>query len=770
LQRGALPLDDALEVAAQVARALEAAHAQGIVHRDLKPANIVCAESGAVKVLDFGLAKALATDPASGQTDAALSPTLTSAGTRVGMILGTAGYMSPEQARGKPADARADLWALGAVLMEMITGKQVFGGETVSDTLASVLKSEPDWSLLSPATPRPLRRLLRRCLRKDPDSRLHHPADARIEIEAARSRPDPVESAGAEAAVVAADPAWKRVLTWALAGIALVAVVGLAVRELGRPELPQPVGYRFDLSWEAEGALPEIAPGGRRFAWIKYAGGTTTLQIRGFDEPEGRQVAELSPDRADLVWSPDGESLAYFTETSLETIRVDNGTSATWCTIPPGWRSGTWSATGSFLFDVAINPEADGWYVCRPDSTTAEKIERPIPLETGQIKAWPEFLLDGEHFVFVQHLDGVKQAILGKLDSKLATPMFPTDGRVRVAGSGWYLYGNKGQLLARRFDPSTFLADGESVKVADRVDLFEPNGRVRFSVSDQGTVMYVTGEHVDDLVWFDRTGRALGPAVDPGEYNDWRLSPDGRLLALVINDPKSGTGDLWVHDLTRGSTNRVTGTTFSEFSPVWSPDGSEIVYSADPEGPPHVFVVGVDGGEPRVLVPFDGKVHYTTDWSGALGKIAFNRQDELLVVDAAGEEPESTVLSGGGAAVFSPDGRWVAYTTRETGRSEVYVQPFGRPGSRQRVSVETGWSARWDGNDRLLYRSRPERLMAVTLRPDGDRLAIGKPEILIDFGDTDVGGFDLHPDGRILVRSHAAHEHSEVVKVAVGWR
>jgi Tol biopolymer transport system component len=297
-----------------------------------------------------------------------------------------------------------------------------------------------------------------------------------------------------------------------------------------------------------------------------------------------------------------------------------------------------------------------------------------------------------------------------------------------------------------------------------------------FSVSDQGTALYSTGEHIDGLVWFDRNGNNLGPAVEPGEYLDKALSPDGRLLALVIKDPKTGTGDLWIHDLERGSTDRVTDTLWSEFNPVWSPDGTELVYSADPEGPPNIFVIGVDGGGPRVLVPFDSKVHYPSGWSADGKTILFSRQEaatggDILSVDAAGGEPRVVVQTEHheSAGVLSPDGRWLAYASRETGDSEVYVQPYGRPGSRQRVSVETGWSPRWEGNSRLVFRARGEKLLSVTLSPDGNRLSIGKPQTFVDFGGESIGEFNLHPDGRILITDHSDDSQTDKTKVVVGW-
>jgi serine/threonine protein kinase len=776
LARGPLEMEDALEVGAQVARALEAAHAQGIVHRDLKPANIVRSEDGTIQVLDFGLAKALTADPASGEADPSLSPTMTSAGTRAGMILGTAAYMSPEQARGKPTDGRADLWAFGAVLMEMITGKQVFAGETVSDILASVLKSEPDWDALPDNTPRPIRRLLRRCLRKDADTRLHHPADARIEIEAAQSRPDPIELAGSEAVIAEPVPAWNKILPWAVAGIAILAAIVFGMQSAGDSEPPNRVSYRFDLEWDDGSGDPQISPDGSRYAFFHWEDGDKEIRVGSFSEPESNKLISVDRTASDLAWSPDGQQLAYFVQDSMETVHADNGTTNSWCNTPGGWRSGSWSVNGSFLFEVATNPEANGWYLCRPGSQAPVKIERPLPLETGQIKAWPDFLPDGEHYVYIQQVGGVKQAVLGKLGSSETELMFPSDGKVRVA-DGWYLYPVKGRLLAQPYDLSTFLPAGDRVKVADRVDLFEPNGRVRFSVSDQGTVMYHTGEHVDELVWFDRKGDSLGPAVDAGEYLDWKLSPDGKLLALVIQNPQYGTGDLWVHDLERGSTDRLTNTKWSEFAPQWSPEGTGIVYSADPAGPPHLFTISVDGGEPRELFEFNSMIHYPSDWSDDGGTILFTRfspetRGDIWKIDSSGGEAERLIQGDSHErdGRLSPDGRWLAFTSAETGGNEVYVQPFGRTGPKQRVSIDSGWSPEWDGNDRLVYRAPDERIMTVTLKPSGNRLTISKPRILADFSAGDIGDYGLHPDGRILVTSHEGHAGSgDDVKVVVGW-
>jgi Tol biopolymer transport system component len=288
--------------------------------------------------------------------------------------------------------------------------------------------------------------------------------------------------------------------------------------------------------------------------------------------------------------------------------------------------------------------------------------------------------------------------------------------------------------------------------------------------------MYRTGEHIDQLVWFDRDGNNLGTVVDPGEYNDTRLSPDGKLLALVINDPKTGTGDLWVHDLERGSTDRVTDTPYSEFSPIWSPDSTEIVYSADPEGPPNLFIIGLGGGQPRELVPFNSEVQYPTDWSAASGTILFQRLSaatggDIWEVDAAGGEPRVLVQNElhQYSGRVSPDGRWLAYGSRKTMDAEVYIQPYDRPGSRQRVSVDTGWAPEWNGNSRLVFRSKEDQLLSVTLSPNGERLSISKPQTFVDFGETNIGDYSLHPDGRVLVTDHSDDSESDKVKVIVGW-
>jgi Tol biopolymer transport system component len=662
-------------------------------------------------------------------------------------------------------------------MMEMITGQQVFAGETVSDILASVLKSEPDWDQLPASTPRPIRRLLRRCLRKDPDTRLHHPADARIEIEAAQSSPDAVEVAGQTAATLPVEPTWKRALPWVLAPIAMIALLTLAVRETSRPQPPDPVPYRFDMSIGGFGSrswVPLLSPDGRRFAYIAQTEGGPALHVQSFDGPAARRLDAFVP-TGTYMWSPDGESLAFFLEETLEHIRVDGGTPRTMCRVPRGFRTGSWSSSGTVLVEVTGNEDEGGWYLCRPGSPAAEKFERPLKLESGQTRSYPMFLPDGEHYVFIHHVDGVRQAVLAKLGSSDATLMFPTDTKVKVAGDGWYMFSRDGQLLARPFDRSSFLPIGEPVKVADRVWMFEPNGRAAFSVSNQGTVMYRTGDRISELVWFDQDGRELGPALEAGEYDQAELSPDGRLLALVVNDPRSGTGELWSHNLERGVANRLTDTQWSEFTPRWSPDGTEIVFSADQHGPPNLFIISADGGEPRELVPPDQQIHYPTDWLDD-GKIVFERSSvetdyDLWAIDAAGGEAQALIRTDDAESdgVVSPDGRWLAYTSSDSGSSEVYLQPYGRSGGRQRISIVGGWYPRWDGNDRLFFRSVEETLMAVSLRPDGRRLAIGKPETIITFLDGDMGSFGLHPDGRILVTRHSGRADVTEVKVILNW-
>lgn len=774
LSQGSLSVNEAVDIARQIAEGLEEAHEKGIVHRDLKPANVKLTPDGKVKVLDFGLARAYGGETP-GKEVISSAPTMTAAMTQVGTVLGTAAYMSPEQARGKEVDRRADIWAFGVVLFEMLTGKPVFVGETASDTLAGILKSDPPWDRLPKEMPNQVERVLRRCLAKDPRQRLRDIGEARVRLE--NPEAESGMFSGSVAAVHETGSRLGQMLPWGLlvAALGLAALMGLGVFKK-KAAFEKPIAYRFDLTIETSSDIPNISPDGRQFAYVGDFEGENVIWIRAFNEEAGRPLPATDTTDGQTYWSADSRSLAYFTDDALMQINLAGGAPKELAKAPVGWRTGSWSPQGTILMEVLLNPQENGWYLWQPDRRTFVKIERSLPQEDRLSKNWPTFLPDGEHFIFVHYIDGVRQAVLGKVGSTQAEPLFPSDTRVLVAADGWYIFVRKGQLLTQAFDRQSFAPLGEAKVLSESVSFFEPTGSLSASASDQGNVIHLPQLERIQLAWFDRQGHESAMEIEDEIYREAELSPDGRFLAVVTHDSRTGTGDLWVRDLDRGLSNRVTASSWSEYQPIWSPDGRSIVFSDDRSGPPNIYIVDADGGEPREIVAADEVVQYPSDWTAHGDLILFSQRAGQNLVDiwqVNSEGGEARVLlnsdSSESGAVVSPDGRWLAFVSDTTGRGEVYLRPFGREGASRRVSIDGGWEPKWGGNEQLFFMSPGEKLKSVLINFNGDRPEIARPTVVVELGNRNMRGYNLHPDGRILITYDTSQNGVVVAKVIVGW-
>jgi Tol biopolymer transport system component len=776
LSSGPLPVDEAIDIARQIAEGLEEAHEKGIIHRDLKPANVKLTPDGKVKVLDFGLARAI-TGQSPVEEEISSGQTLTAPMTQMGTVLGTAAYMSPEQARGREVDRRADIWAFGVILFEMLTGRRLFEGETASDTLAGILKSEPDWTSLPAALPFQVDRVLRRCLAKDPRQRLRDIGEARVRLD------DPTAESGLISGQLAAiaeggGSRLGRLLPWGLFAVAVAAAIflGLNRREAAGP-VASPVHYRFELALPDDANLPVVSPDGRRFAYLAEKDDKTAIWIRSFEEPEGRPLNAAAPGNSGpLVWTPDGASLLYMEDDKLYKVKVDGGSPLPVCEAPPGWQGISCAPDGSILMEISTNPESDGWYLLRPGETSLERIPRPLELTEGQSRAGLHWLPDSQHFVFIQKVDGLKQAWLTRVGQEGATPLFPTETRVVVDASGHYVFSRKGQLLIQSFAPDTFLPVGETRVMSEEVALFEPNGRLSASVSNQGTIIYSTFKYDRDVAWYDREGQDLGKILAGQDIRECNLSPDGRLLAVVFNDRTTGTGELWVQDLDRNLANRLTHTPYAEFHPVWSPDSRQIAYTADAEGPPNLFVIDAEGGPAREVIPYNGMVQYASEWTGNGNLIIYSQFDprtggDLWTVGPDGGESRELVRTEAHEldAAVSPDGQWLAFRSTQTGTPEIYLRPFDREVPPQRVSNDLGRNPRWDGNRRLFYEAQDNVIMSVELEMGKDRLEIGRPVQVLTVTNGDIQDYCLHPDGRLLVIYRNYDVRGNIFNVIAGW-
>ncbi|MGQ0732685.1 MAG: protein kinase domain-containing protein [Acidobacteriota bacterium] len=776
-----LPQDEALDIARQIADALEAAHEQGIIHRDLKPANIKVRPDGTVKVLDFGLAKALDTGVAA-RPDAAMSPTLSMHATQAGIILGTAAYMSPEQARGRPVDRRADIWAFGAVLFEMLTGKRAFDGEDASVTLASVIKDEPPWSLLPADVPPPVRRLLRRCLEKDPKRRLSAVGDARLDLEEARTQPEDTAAgtAGSRPAPgPAPSPATARV-PWATAAIAALALAGVSlIWAPWRPAAPPP-RVSFEITTASEGLNSQVnialSPNGRHLVARIDQGGINRLWLRALDRVDG--VPLQGTDNATFpFWSPDSRHIGFFADGKLKIIDILGGPPQS-VTEAPGGGGGAWNGEGTIvfapraagpLFRVAVSG-GDPVQVTELDASRGESGHR-----------YPQFLPDGVHFLFfARSLTGEESAThIGSLESRERTRLIDSATSVRFASPNLLLFLRESTLMAHRFDPSRREIVGEPFRVVEGVASGN-NFQAGVTATDTGVLAYRPGSANRGLTmrWIDRRG-ARGDAVGtPGVYENPRLSPDGTRLAYHSQDRGA---DIWVTDLARGATTRFTFDPGTDNVPVWSPDGARIAFVSNREGGVfNVYHRSASGtGEDELLLKTPNN-KTLNDWSADGRYLLYEENDpktgsDLWVLPMTGDRTPMRVLDTrfnerGGA--FSPDGRWIAYASDENGANEVYVRTFPVSGGKWQVSTGRGFSPRWRPDGKELFYDRTGQMMAVDLSGTvpGRQFKAGPPTPLFPgLRSMPPHNYDIAADGRFLVLTTTAADTLLPIVVVLNW-
>jgi Tol biopolymer transport system component len=778
IARGPMPVEEALPVARQLTEALEAAHERGIVHRDLKPANIKVRPDGAVKVLDFGLAKAL--EPAPVNADMSQSPTITSpAMTRMGMILGTAAYMSPEQAKGRAADKRSDNWAFGCVLFEMLTGHRAFSGEGVADTLAFILTKEPAWDLLPPETPPSIRRLLRRCLERDRTRRLADIADARLDLDEGVA--DGTGSGAALAPPSRSPSTPRRWLPWSIAAASLATTLWLAgITVFDRPApdtrvvrgsilLPGRLGTRWGGTLGANLAL---SPDGRRLAFVATdTTGHRQLWLRTLDGSAARPLADTE-DALSPFWSPDSRWLAFVANGKLKKMDPSGGPAVTLC--ESAVSGGTWNQGDIILFtqsttQLLAQVRASGG---APATVTA------LDAKVEGRHAYPHFLPDGRHFVYVAMGFTEQLAVyVGSLDSTQRSRL-PLDAGFVQYAQGFLLFARGSTLMAQPFDERRHALAGVAVPVAEQLRVDAPGRGSFFSVSATGMLVFQEDPSPgNELVWYDREGRPTSTLGTVADYTDLRLSPDGRHALVSIAEPGTTNRDLWIFDVARGLRTRFTSDPAPETHNVWSPDGSRIAFDSRRKGHRDMYQKASNGtGDEEVLLEdeFDKN---PTAWSPDGRFILYIRRSpnpNIWVLPLAGDRkpfPFRETPSSELPTAFSPDGRWVAYFSNESGRVEVYVSPFPGPGEKTLVSTAGGQDARWrqDGKEILYWANN--KLMAAAVSADRGRFEVGDVKPLFDLPKVAPRStYDISPDGqRILAVTQKTQAGLAPLTLVVNW-
>jgi hypothetical protein len=799
IARGAIPVDEALAIARQIADALHAAHERGIIHRDLKPANIKITPDGVVKVLDFGLAKAAA--PALVGSDPGRSPAITSpvAMTQAGIVLGTAAYMSPEQAKGREADKRSDIWGFGCVLYEMLTGRRAFDGEDMTDVLSAVVRLEPDWAAVPRAVTPAVRTLLEACLVKDRRQRVADMSTVLFVLgNAAR-----LTTAGGEARTLDSAKVAVRGRRFAAAVGAAALIVGAAASALyfqraSAPPMTERPAVRLSLLPPADVALapgvnqivPVVSPDGRRLAFsASRLGEPVRIWVRSLESLDARSLPGTDNARGPF-WSPDGRTLAFFADDKLKAIDASGGAVQTLCDAPnsaaaPG---AAWSREGTIVFARRTG----GLMTVAAAGGVAAPATVVDPADGDSSHVFPFFLPDGRRFLYVSRPSNTLW--IGALGSGEPTRLFGTDSQVLYA-DGHVLFARQGTLLAQPFDATRATGTGNPMAIAERVAIDSILGAAAFSVSGNGVLVYRPGaaSPQTQFTWVDRTGKEIGKVGPHGAYRNPVLSGDGTRVALEAADIENRTQDLWILELARGALSRFTFDRGNDIYPVWAPDDSRIAFGSDRQGGTYNLYEKMSSGaagEELLLASSGDNLTGPYDWSADGRFLVFRDLSSATlgtantgILPLVGERTPRLLFPPTNfnqtMAQISPDGRWVAYFSSETGRNEVYVGGFPTPRGKWPISKDGATAPRWRGDSKeLFYYAADERIMAVPVS-GATTLEVGTPVPLFSArmlgGPSTVAGFraqyDVTADGQRFLLNVPVDEDasSPTITVVLNW-
>jgi Tol biopolymer transport system component len=774
LGKGALTLDETLSIAKQIVEALEAAHDQGIVHRDLKPANIKVRSDGMVKVLDFGLAKALDTTTTS-NANVTQSPTITTPAmmTRVGMILGTAAYMSPEQAKGRSADKRSDVWAFGCVLYEMLTGKRAFGGSDVSDTLAAILRSEPSWNALPANVPPSIHRLLRLCLEKDMNRRRQSAADVRIDIEQIIEEQD---------APVGVGRPWRPFSTTTLACLvaaaSLLSAAVLAAIHLREAPAAAPREMRVDINTPAMPLAFVLSPDGRYLVFVASGDGPQRLWLRPLDKTDAQPLP--GTEGADYpFWSPDSRSVGFFAAGRIRRVDIAGGQPQDIAQAIEG--GAAWNADGTIVFIPSPGSPLSRVSVSGGQPVAVTRLDPPRQIA----HRWPHFLPDGRHFLFtVAGPPDVTGTYLGSLDGGEPKRLTTNHWGSEYLPPGFFVTVRQGALVAQKLDLARWELVGDPMTLAYSVD-YAPGFFEGFSVSANGLVAYRASGARQQLMWFDRTGRSLGAAGEPDTsfINYPELSPDNR--TVVVQRAVQANIDAWLMDTVRGGWSRITFDAMNDVYPLWSTDGTRIVFSSNRKGAFNLYQKLSNGVGAEELLRETPNFKYPQDWSSDGRFLLYSENDpktgsDLWVLDMTGTERKARAFVNTPfdemMGKFSPDGRWVAYETNESGRSEIVVTSFPDASGHWQVSTAGGKQPRWRADGKELYfMAMDGKLMAVPVSSAGSAFDAGAavPLFQVQIVSTSAAAhkpqYAVARDGRFLINQPVKEATATPITLLMNW-